>query len=161
MQCRLTIRCAAILGLVGAQAAGAVRTGELEVRQGNAGVPCFTITEAEERRAGAPDFQSISVFDAATGAKTPMWSMAMSKVRTFPVSVRMCIPYAGRLPVLPQTPAAALMAGRPYEVTIEARAPQAAGAPRSYRGRFCLVGQEQGPPRVRNLDPKARAACTP
>ena len=165
MQSMPIIRCAYILYLVYAQAAGAARVGELEVREGNAGMPCFTIPEAEERRSGAPDFQSISVFDTAAGAKMPMWSMAMPKTRTFPVSFRMCIPYAGRLPVLPQTPAAALQPGHPYEVTIEVRAPQQAGAPHNYRARFCLVSQGKGAPRVRNLgasnpDPKARRACT-
>ena len=164
MQSRPIIRCAYVLCLVCAQAAGAARVGELEVREGNAGVPCFTIPEAEERRAGAPDFQAISVVE--TGAKTPLWSMVMPKARTFPVSFRMCIPYAGRLPVLPQTPAAALQPGRPYDVTIEVRAPQQAGAPRNYRARFCLVSQGKGAPRVRNLgagslDPKLRRACAP
>ena len=165
MQARAISRCAYIMCLVCAQAGGAARIGELEVREGNAGVPCFTIPEAEERRSGAPDFQSISVFDAGMGAKTPLWSMSMPKARTFPVSFRMCIPYAGRLPVLPQTAAAALQPGRPYDVTIEVRAPQQAGAPHSYRARFCLVGQG-GALRVRNLgagnpDPKSHRACTP
>lgn len=162
MRARSIILCALALGLVCARAAGAVRIGELEVREGNAGVPCFTIPEAEERRSGAPDFQSISVVDA--GARVLMWSMAMPRPRTFPVSFRMCIPYAGRLPVLPQTPAAALQPGKPYDVTIEVRAPQQAGAPHSYRARFCLVGQEPGALRVRNLgalDAKPRrGACT-
>jgi hypothetical protein len=166
MSSRSIIRCALILGLVAAQLAGAARIGELEVREGKAGVPCFTIPEAEERRSGAPDFQAINVLEAGTGAKTPLWSMAMPKARTFPVSFRMCIPYAGRLPVLPQTPAAPLQAGRPYDVTIEVRAPQQAGAPRNYRARFCLVALDKGELHVRNLgagnaDPKSRRACGP
>lgn len=166
MWSRSIIRCALILGLVAAQAAGAVRVGELEVREGKAGVPCFTIPEAEERRGGAPDFQSISVLDAGAAAKVPLWSMAMPKAHTFAVSFRMCIPYAGRLPVLPQTPAAPLQPGRPYEVSIEVRTPQQAGAPHSYRARFCLVARDRGELHVRdlgagNLDSKSRRACGP
>jgi hypothetical protein len=158
------IRHAFILGLAAAPATGAVRTGELEVREGKAGVPCFTIPEAEERRAGAPDFQSISVAESGPGAKTPLWTMSMPKQRTFPVSFRMCIPYAGRLPVLPQTAAAPLQPGRAYDVTIEARSAQQAGGPHTYRARFCLVPQRQGDARVRqigagSLDPKARLVC--
>lgn len=164
MQASWILGCAAVLGLASPSAAGAARTGELEVRHGKAGVPCFTIPEAEERRGGAPDFHAISVTEA--GARTPVWSMTMPKARTFAVSFRMCIPYAGRLPVLPQTPAAALQPGRPYEVTIESRAPQAPGVARLYRARFCVLRQQAGELHVRQLgagglDPKARTACGP
>ena len=165
MQASVFILYACVLGLAVAPAAGAMRTGELEVREGKAGMPCFTIPQAEEERNGAPDFRAISVVEAGPGARTPMWSMEMPQARTFPVSFRMCIPYAGRLPVLPQTPALALQPGRPYDVTIEAAAPQQ-GGPRVYRARFCLLRQGQDGPRVRTLaagglDGKARAACVP
>lgn len=150
-------RCLFVLAIAGAgQCAGAARVGELQVREGNGGVPCFTISEAEEGRGGAPDFQSITVSEAGAGPRMPLWRMGMPPQRTFPVSFRMCIPYAGRLPVLPQTPAAPLQAGRIYEVAIDTRpsAPgrRPTGAPRDYRGRFCLV-HEQGALRVRHLGP--------
>ena len=166
MQASWILAAAIVLGLAAAPAVGALRTGELEVRAGNAGVPCFTISQAEEQRSGTPEFESISVADTGPGARTVKWSMAMPRPRTFPVSFRMCIPYAGRLPVLPQTAAAPLLPGRPYEVTIEARPTQAAGAPRHYRTRFCLVRQGAGALQVRNLgagslDAKARLACGP
>ena len=164
MQARSIILFAYVLLVAGRPAVAAVRIGALEVREGNAGVPCFTIPEAEERRSGAPEFQSISVAEAGPGTKAPMWSMAISRPRSFPVSFRMCIPYAGRLPVLPQTPAAQLQPDRPYDVTIDVRESKQAGAPRQYRARFCLVTQGQGPPRVRNIAPagakdKSRPSC--
>lgn len=164
MQAWSIILIAYVLATAGGQALAAVRTGVLEVREGKNGVPCFTISESEERQSGAPEFQSISVAETGPRAKTVMWTMAMSKPRTFPVSFRMCIPYAGRLPVLPQTPAAALQADRPYEVTIDVRRGKLAGAPRQYRARFCLVGQGQGRLRVRNIAPalsgaRARLSC--
>lgn len=156
--------CAVAAALAAAPVGGGLRAGELEVRQGNGGVPCFTISEAQERRGGAPAFQSISVAEIGAGARGGMWSMALPVTRTFPVSFRMCIPYAGRLPVLPQTAAAPLLPGRPYEVTMEARADPAAGAPRVYRARFCLVRQGAGELRVRQLgagsvDARGRPAC--
>ncbi len=156
------LRCLFVLAMsAGAGECAAARTGELLVREGNAGVPCFTIPEAEEARSGAPDFQAITVSEA--GVKAALWKMAMPAQRTFPVTFRMCIPYAGRLPVLPQTPAAALEAGKLYEVAISARARKSGTAPRDYRGRFCLV-QAEGVLRVRNIAPagaKQRAACAP
>jgi hypothetical protein len=166
MQAKSIIHCALVLVLVGAHAAGPRRVGELEVKEGKNGVPCFTISEAEERRSGAPDFLSISVVESGPGARAPLWSMVMPAPRTFPVSFRMCIPYAGRLPVLPQMPAAALQAGKPYDVTIEVKAPQQATAPHSYKARFCLSGDGPGALRVRNLgagalDPKLRRSCPP
>jgi hypothetical protein len=150
------------LQLMGWAQASVSRVGELEVRMASAGTPCFTISEPQERRSGAPEFQSISVVQSWPGAKVVMWTMAMPGARTFPLSFRMCIPYGGRVPVLPQTPAAALVAGRPYEVTIAVRAPPTGEAPHSYRARFCLLGAP--PSEVRTLgaatnDAKARRTC--
>lgn len=139
--------------VIAAPSMAASRIGELEVRPGKGGAACFTIPHAQERRTGAPQFEAISVTDAAN-PKLALWSMAMPRERTFAVSFQMCIPYGGRLPVLPRTAAAALAPGRVYEVTIAPRAPQA-GAPRLYRARFCLR-----PARVLQLAPGA-ASCPP
>jgi len=129
-------------------AAAAPRIGELEIRQGNGGAPCFSISEAEEQRGGAPNFDSITVSEG----KAVLWTMTMPKQRTFPVTFRMCIPYAGRLPVLPQMPAAQLQSGKAYDVFVATRKPGA--APQGYRARFCLVRQGLGPTKVRTLGPK-------
>ncbi len=135
--------------------------GQLVVKAGNGGAPCFTISEADERRAGAPNFHAITVTDLSQGARTAMWSMAMPAQRTFPVSFRMCVPYAGRLAVLPQTPAAPLQPGRVYEVTIDARAPIARGAPRSYRAHFCIgqAGGQIGAARIAGAEGRQRYSC--
>ncbi|MFL6660192.1 MAG: hypothetical protein ACJ8GW_19055 [Massilia sp.] len=156
MRARAMIMWAALLDwAVGAQAS-TTRVGALEVRLGSAGTPCFTISEAEERRGGVPEFLSISVAQSWPGAKAVVWSMAMPGTRSFPMSFRMCIPYAGRVPVLPQTPAAPLVSGRPYEVMIAVRAAPAPGAPRSYRARFCVRGEP--PTSVRTLA-AAQSTC--
>ena len=156
----LLIRCVIVLALARPGLCDAARVGQLEVKSGNGGAPCFTVSEAEEKRGGAPNFQSITVTEAA-GARAVMWSMAMPGQRTFPVSFRMCVPYAGRLPVLPQTPAAALQPGRVYEVAIEARKPVGAGAARSYRARFCIAREGRGVAEVRSsgADGRQRHAC--
>lgn len=121
--------------------AAAARVGELAVRSGNNAAPCFTVSEREEKRSGTPRFQSITVSEA--GAYSAMWSMAMPKGRTFALANYMCVPYGGRPPVLPQTPASTLQAGKPYEVVITAQ-PARPGAPRHYRARFCVAGQAAG-----------------
>ena len=159
MLTRLFAAAALFAGAQGVCAAAAPRAvGEAAVRLNAAGLPCFTISEEAERRDGAPDFQSISVSDVATGVKGAMWAMSMPGSRTFPVSYRMCIPYAGRLPVLPQTPAGALDNGKVYEVSIQVRKPLTAAAPRAYRALFCLRAQG-----ARLLlvapDAKGRAGC--
>ncbi len=139
----------------------AAQMGQLEVRTGNGGAPCFTISEADEKRGGAPNFHAITVSDLSHGARTTMWSMAMPAQRTFPVSFRMCVPYAGRLAVLPQTPAAPLQPGRVYEVTIEARGPIVRGAPRSYRAHFCVgeAGRRIGAVRTTGPEGRQRFSC--
>lgn len=116
------------------------RIGVLEVRAAQSGAACFTIAKAEEERHGAPQFDTISVTDPAS-PRVPLWSMAMPRERTFAVSHHMCVPYAGRVLALPRTTAAPLVPGRVYEAAIAARAP-APGAPRLYRIRFCLRGDQ-------------------
>jgi hypothetical protein len=122
--------------------AGIGRVGEAEVRESANGDPCFTISEREERHFGTPNFDAVVVTDPQ--AKRPvLWRMAMPRERTFPVAFSMCIPYGGRVPALPQTPAAKLEPGRVYRVRIEARAARGTLAG-TYEARFCLARQHDG-----------------
>ena len=121
---------------------GARRVGEAEVRAGANGVPCFTIAQREEERGGAPDFASITV--TASQGKLPLWRMALPPQRTFPVAFSMCVPYGGRIPALPQTPAAALNAGEPYTVVIDTRPGKNGARPLRYQARFCLLRKSSG-----------------
>jgi len=127
-----------------AGAAPAQRIGEAEVRETKNGLPCFTISEREERLGGAPNFEAISVVDPSARPRAKMWSMAMPRHRTFPVLFSMCIPYAGRVQSLPQTAAATLATGKVYEVTIDVRAGDTPNQPRGYAARFCLAKQPDG-----------------
>jgi hypothetical protein len=126
-----------------ALAAPAGRVGDAEVREAASGAPCFTISEREERRGGTPDFDAVTVSDTS-GHKGPLWKMRMPASRTFPVTFSMCIPYAGRVQALPQTPAARLEAGKVYQVRIDARAARGSTTPLAYDARFCLARQRDG-----------------
>ena len=136
-----------LLAAAWATAAPAPRTGEAAVREASNGVPCFTIAEREEQLGGAPDFESVTVYDASARPRTRMWTMSMPPTRTFPVLFSMCIPYAGRVQALPQTKAAMLEAGKVYEVVIDVRggqSPATRNRPRGYGARFCLAKQRDG-----------------
>lgn len=145
--------------LLAPPAQAARRIGEAEVRTGANGVPCFTISEREEQRGGAPDFQAVTVSDSSG---KPMWKMTMPRARTFPVTHSMCIPYAGRVQALPQTPAAVLEAGKVYQVLIKTCKARNAGSPLRYLARFCLapeaasVGAQAPSMRIRSDCPPAK-----
>jgi hypothetical protein len=125
-------------------AAPAPRTGEAEVRESSSGLPCFTISEREERRGGAPNFDAITVYDPSARPRAKMWAMTMPANRTFPVLFSMCVPYGGRVQSLPQTAAATLEPGKVYEVYIDVRASDTPDQPRGYGARFCLAKQRDG-----------------
>jgi hypothetical protein len=137
----LVLACCLMLAAASARA-GAIRMGEAEVRSSPNGEPCFTISEREERRYGAPNFDAVIVTELQA-RKPPLWRMAMPPNRTFPVSFNMCVPYGGRVQALPQTPAAALAPGHVYRVRIEARGARAR-LPGAYEARFCLARQHDG-----------------
>jgi hypothetical protein len=136
---------ALILLLAGAvaSAAPAARTGEAAVRETSSGLPCFTITEREEKR-GTPNFQAVAVYDISARPKVKMWVMSMPPDRTFPVLFSMCVPYGGRVQSLPQTVSTTLQQGKLYEVSIDVRPGGTPGLPRSYAARFCLAKQRDG-----------------
>lgn len=144
MSSHLFIPLTLLLSAAWAHAAPAPRTGEAEVRGTSSGLPCFTISEREERQNGAPNFQAISVYESSARPRTKMWTMSMPAQRTFPVLFSMCIPYAGRVQSLPQTAAATLEPGKVYEVHIDVRAGGAPNQPRGYGARFCLAKQRDG-----------------
>ena len=128
------------------------RIGEAEVRTGKNNLPCFTITEREEKRSGNPDFQAVTVM---AGTRT-MWRMAMPRERTFPLAFSMCIPYGGRVQALPQTPAMPLASGIVYTVQMETRPGKSAAAPLRYTARFCMARGPTGNGTVRQIGSNAR-----
>ncbi|RSZ58798.1 hypothetical protein HF313_26485 [Massilia atriviolacea] len=147
-----------------ASAGAGAHLGELDVRAGSGGMPCFTIFQKDERRFGAPEFRSISVSEVTAAGKSLMWAMTIPPERPFQVTFRLCIPYAGRLPVLPKTTALPLQPGKVYEALIDITPPMPSSAPRAYRARFCLSGKADGPLQVRTLnsgapDGKGRGGC--
>ncbi|MDB5745219.1 MAG: hypothetical protein JWP72_67 [Massilia sp.] len=145
--------CLACLIVPPAQAAR--RVGEAEVRAGANGVPCFTISQREEERGGTPNFQSVTVTGGA--GKPAMWRMDMPRERTFPVAYSMCIPYAGRVPALPQAPALPLESGKVYTVEIDTRPGKGGAMPLRYQARFCLARGPGGGTVVRHIGVNDRA----
>ena len=149
---QMIVSFALLLAAASMSAAGAIRTGEAEVRESGVGNPCFTISEREERRGGAPNFHSVTVYDTSK-ARARLWTMSIAPERTFPVLYSMCIPYAGRVQALPKTPAAQLDTGKVYEEWIEAAAGnRKPDAPHSYSARFCLAKQRDGSIIVHHID---------
>lgn len=142
--------CLASLFTLHAQAAR--RIGEAEVRSGKNALPCFTITESEERRGGSPDFQAVTV----SAGERVVWRMAMPRERTFPLASSMCIPYGGRVQALPQTPAAPLARGIVYSVQLDTRAGKRTASALRYAARFCLERRRDGTAAVRQIDANAR-----
>lgn len=155
----LCLACGAALSAPAPLTLAPLRTGEAEVRAAPGGVPCFTLAEREERRSGARSFQAVTVTALAGKARATMWAMAMPAGRTFPLMFSMCVPYAGRVPSLPQENAELLEAGKLYEVLIEVRPGDTPGQPAAYAGRFCLARQADGSKLVRMLAPTARSAA--
>ncbi len=147
-------------------AAPAPRSGEAAVRETKGGLPCFTISQREEQRGGAPDFQAVTVFDPSSRPRAKMWTMEMPPDRTFPVLFTMCIPYAGRVQSLPQTKSVMLENGKVYEVQIDVRPGGGPNQPRRYDARFCLAKQRDGNVQVRHIangEPEGRNlyGCVP
>lgn len=137
-----------LIVLLAPPALAARRVGEALVRERTSGVPCFTISQREERRGGVPDFQSVTVSEE--GGKL-MWRMSMPRERTFPVLHSMCIPYGGRVQALPQTPAAALEPGKAYLVQIDVRPGRKTAMPLRYQAWFCM-----GRAGALQVDPQSR-----
>lgn len=126
------------------------------VRADSNGRPCFTVDAVAEDRDGTAQFRSITVTDVAAG--TVAWQMALPSGRSFPLVHTICIPYAGRVNALPQTPAATLVAERIYRVELAVRNWDRPKAPRAYTAHFCLVGKEEA---VRQLDEGASCPADP
>jgi hypothetical protein len=117
------------------------------VRADSNGRPCFTVDAVAEERDGTAQFRSVTVTDVAVG--TVVWRMALPSGRSFALTRSICIPYAGRVNALPQTPAATLVTGRIYQVVLAVRNWERPKAPRVYIAHFCLVGKTEA---VRQLD---------
>jgi hypothetical protein len=159
----LSAACACVRAAAGP--APAPRTGEAEVRETGGGLPCFTISEREERKSGAPNFDSITVYDASARPRAKMWGMTMPAQRTFPLLFSMCVPYGGRVPSLPQTVATMLETGKMYEVLIDVRSDDTPNQTRIYAARFCLAKQRDGSVAVHHVGSNANdwrnaQACT-
>ena len=132
------------------------RVGEADVREGPGGGPCFGIAPRAEEF-GTPDFGAIVVTDGGH----PVWKMALPKERTFALAAGTCVPYGGRSPALPRTPAAPLAPGRVYLLRIDARPSGHGHAAAAYEARFCLARRADGGNAVHQLHNGERGGKRP
>lgn len=114
------------------------RMGEADIRQ-EEGTPCFTITQKEEQRAGTPRLMALSVYDASVKPVTEVWWFTLPDASPIPISSKICILYS-------QLPAGAegikalpLIAGRVYEVFLNAKLADTTDPTFGYMGKFCLL----------------------
>lgn len=107
------------------------------------GVPCFTISLAEERRNGQPLLGALSVADLTDKPATGVWSFLMTGGEKMPLSSKSCLLY-GDLPKSAQAvegmPAPELQAGRVYSIFLNGRPNDPSDPSYGYRGKFCIVG---------------------
>jgi hypothetical protein len=136
--------------------AGPVQSAPAVVRAGSNGEPCFSVDAQAERADGVAQFRAVTVVEPASGRL--MWQMALPGGRSFALTHAICIPYAGRVPALPQTPAVALVAGHVYRVELAVRNGANPKAPKAYTANFCLAGKA---PVLRQLDGGASCPSVP
>lgn len=150
----------AALVLLGSACASS-RMGRAEVRLQD-GQPCFAVAAPEWQRTPELALQALLLSDLAEQPPAVRWALLVPAGQADPpLPPAACIAW-GQAPagLAVTTPAAAPVAGRAYEVFINARPPQGRAATRGYSARFCLRG---GPPQPWVLQPLADNAgrCPP
>lgn len=141
----------AILAALTTSACATSRMGEAEVRQVD-GVPCFTITEKEEQRAGgAPRLSALSVYDASASPTTEIWSFTSQLAKMPTLSSGACIPY-GQAPAGSETTKSIpLQVGKKYGVVLSTEREDPSDPTFGYDARFCLVAKPDGGVRVQQV----------
>lgn len=124
------------------------------------GVPCFTISLAEERRNGQPLLGALSVADLTDKPATGMWSFLMTGGEKIPLSSKSCLLY-GDLPKNAQAvegmPAPELQAGRVYSIFLNGRPNDPSDPTYGYMGKFCIALKPDGGQQVIPIRSTTRA----
>ena len=116
------------------------RIGEAEVRLEN-GLPCFTITNKEENRAGAPQLRGLKVYDASVKPSIEVWFFTLPIDARQTISSNTCISY-GKAPLgAESTKAIQLAIGKVYEVAIKGKLNDSSDPTFWYEAKFCLIRQ--------------------
>lgn len=126
------------------------RLGEAAVKDKN-GVPCFTITEKEQRQTGVPLLGSLIVSDEAKPAYT-IWSfMLHPSVPSQPIPASDCILYGHAPPESDAKKVEPLQTGRLYDVFLNARPVDTTDPTFGYDAKFCLIAQAGGGVKVHQV----------
>ena len=126
--------------------------GDAAVKDEN-GVPCFTITEKEQRRAGVPLLGSLIVNEETNEQRRDIWLFGLNPPgRTQPMPASACILYGQAPPGAEVTKAAEpLQTGRLYGVFLHARPVDTTDPTFGYDAKFCLVAQAGGGVKVHQV----------
>ena len=111
------------------------------------GLPCFTISRAEESRNGQPLLGALSISDLSGKPARDIWSFFMTGGRKIPLSSKSCLRY-GKLPEGAKTaagmPAPELQSGRVYSIFLNGRPNDPSDPTYGYRGKFCIMTAPSG-----------------
>lgn len=111
------------------------------------GLPCFTISRAEESRNGQPLLGALSISDLSGKPARDIWSFFMTGGRKIPLSSKSCLRY-GELPEGATTaagmPAPELHTGRVYSIFLNGRPNDPSDPTYGYRGKFCIATKADG-----------------
>jgi len=130
------------------------RLGEAAVKDQN-GVPCFTVTEKEQQRAGVPLLVALDLADVTVTTKpvVEIWSFVLpASERAQPMPASACILYGQALPGSDVTKAPEpLQTGRLYEVYLNARPVDTSDPTFGVHAKFCLIAQAGGGVKVHQV----------
>lgn len=112
------------------------------------GMPCFTISNREERRNGTPMLGALMVYDISIKPPVEVWSFILPGATTLPMHAKTCYLY-GQVPTGAESTAATMLkTDRMYCVFLNGRPDDPSDSTRGYRGKFCLTNDPAGQQKI-------------
>ena len=103
------------------------------------GMPCFTISNREERRNGTPMLGALMVYDISIKPPVEVWSFILPGATTLPMHAKTCYLY-GQVPAGAESTAATMLkTDRMYSVFLNGRPDDPSDSTYGYKGKFCLI----------------------
>ena len=108
------------------------------------GIPCFSVSEKEEKRNGTPRLYALVLSDVSTKPATKVWSFIMPVGASIPVTADHCILYGVAPAGAEAIQAPQLIFGHMYDVFLNGRPEDRADPTRGYVGKFCMARKLSG-----------------
>lgn len=108
------------------------------------GLPCFTISEKEERRNGQPYLGALIVSDLTDKPVSEVWGFLMTGGKKVLLTSKSCLLYGNLPPGAYGLPAPALKTGHVYEVFLNGRPKDGSDPTYGYAGKFCVADSMNG-----------------